>query len=141
MGKARLTAALCGASLLAALAVLRAAGAATPASAFLAGSGLRWPCLFKLWAGLDCPGCGITRGALLALGGDWRAAWALNPGGPLLVIGAALLGAALLRLSLDPRGRDRPAFDGAARGLKLYATAYAAVALAFVLFRWALAFV
>jgi hypothetical protein len=136
-----MTAALCGASLLAALAALRAGGEATAAAAFFAGRELRWPCPFKLLVGLDCPGCGMTRGVLLALQGDWGGAWLMNPGAPLLVAGAALLGAGLLWAALRPGGRADASFARRAGRLKLFASAYAALTAAFVLSRWALALV
>jgi hypothetical protein len=136
-----MTAALCGASLLAALAALRATAGADAAAAFLAARGLGWPCPFRFLVGLDCPGCGMTRGVLLALQGDWGGAWLMNPGAPLLVAGAALFGAGLLWAALRPGGRADDSFPRRAERLKLFASAYAALTAAVVLSRWALALV
>jgi hypothetical protein len=37
-------------------------------------TGIGIPCLFYLWTGLKCPGCGITRMCLAILSGDLSAA-------------------------------------------------------------------
>lgn len=37
------------------------------------------PCPIRLSTGLPCPGCGITRAAVLLLTGRWRQAWRMNP--------------------------------------------------------------
>jgi hypothetical protein len=36
-------------------------------------------CLFKSLTGIDCPGCGMLRGLVAALGGNFRDAYALHP--------------------------------------------------------------
>lgn len=134
----RTAAVVSGAALLASLALLRAAGAATPAAVLLAGRELRWACPFKLWLGFDCPGCGMTRSVVLAVGGHLREALAMNPGGPLLVAGAVLLGAALLLLPLAPRGRDAAWLGAALVRLRAVAAGYAGLTLAVVLLSWTL---
>jgi hypothetical protein len=137
----RWTAALSGASLLAALVLVRLAASANGAAVFFAGRELRWPCPFKLWLELDCPGCGVTRSVVLTMSGDLGGALALNPGGPLLVIGAAGLGAALLFLSLRRDAGEAASLERSLRRLRLCASGYATVVLALLLFRWTLAWV
>lgn len=137
MEKRRRVAGLAGASLLASLAVLRGVASATESSVFFAGRELGWTCLLKGFFGFECPSCGMTRSAVMALGGDWQAALSLNPGGPLLVLGALLLGATLLVLSLRPSADDAR-FGTALRRLKLCAFAYGALTFGVVFTRWAL---
>jgi Protein of unknown function (DUF2752) len=40
---------------------------------------LRPFCLFKAVTGVPCPGCGITRGVVAILRGDFARAWRRNP--------------------------------------------------------------
>ena len=49
-------------------------------------SGLAAPemCGSRIWFGLDCPGCGLTRGFIRLASGDWSGAIALNRVAPLL---------------------------------------------------------
>ncbi len=51
------------------------------AAAYLAAAGLlRIPvCPLVLMTGLPCPGCGMTRAALLFLSGHWRQAFVMHP--------------------------------------------------------------
>lgn len=94
-----------GAALAAQLLVLRALSAANDDFVTLAGTELHWGCVFKTAFGVPCPNCGMTRAVVFALHGDWSRAFAMNPGGPLLVLGAVLLSAALLYVALRaPRG-------------------------------------
>lgn len=37
------------------------------------------PCPIRLVTGLPCPGCGITRAAVLFVTGHWQQAWQMNP--------------------------------------------------------------
>lgn len=73
----------------------------------------------------------------MALGGDLQGALSLNPGGPLVVLGALILGAALVLISLRPP-KDDALFGAALRRLKLCASAYGVLTLGVVLARWAL---
>ena len=43
-------------------------------------------CGSRIWFGLDCPGCGLTRGFIRLAGGDWLGAIALNRVAPLLAL-------------------------------------------------------
>lgn len=36
-------------------------------------------CAMRLQFGVDCPGCGLTRGLIHGVHGDWGAAWQVNP--------------------------------------------------------------
>lgn len=49
-------------------------------------SGLPAPemCGSRLWLGIECPGCGLTRGFIRLANGDWSGAVALNRVAPLL---------------------------------------------------------
>ncbi len=49
-------------------------------------SGLPAPemCGSRLWLGIECPGCGLTRGFIRLACGDWSSAIALNRAVPLL---------------------------------------------------------
>jgi len=44
-----------------------------------------WVCPFAALWSVPCPGCGLTRAALLLLRGDWLGAWRMHPLSPLLV--------------------------------------------------------
>ncbi|HZX75809.1 DUF2752 domain-containing protein [Lysobacter sp.] len=102
--------------------------AAVVAGALLAGAGGAWvlrtfdptaagslfpPCVFHLFTGLWCPGCGITRALHALAHGDVLRAWAMNP---LVVIALPLLGLMLWQWAVDrrvlPRPLHRVAHDG-----------------------------
>lgn len=117
--------------------MLRLGASATETSVFFAGHELRGGCLLRGLFGFECPSCGMTRSALLALGGDLQAALSLNPGGPLVVLGALVLGASLLFISLRPAADDAR-FGAALRRLKLFASAYSVLTFGLLLARWAL---
>lgn len=53
-------------------------------------SGLPAPemCGSRLWLGIECPGCGLTRGFIRLANGDWSGAIALNRVAPLLALAA-----------------------------------------------------
>jgi hypothetical protein len=54
--------------------------------AFIGLNGLPAPemCGSRLWFGIECPGCGLTRGFIRLAAGDWSGAVALNRVAPLL---------------------------------------------------------
>ena len=85
------------------LSFLSAAGLV--AAALLPPGGLGLPlCQFRVWTGLPCPGCGLTR-SLIGVGHlDLDRAWTFHPLGPLLAVGM-LLSAALL--VVGERRRER----------------------------------
>jgi hypothetical protein len=37
-------------------------------------------CISRQWFGLPCPGCGLTRGCIALMHGQWQQAWIYNPG-------------------------------------------------------------
>lgn len=65
-------------------------GAVLPPAWVMAGPQL---CVFKLLAGLPCPGCGLTRSVVLALHGDLSGSLYFHPFGVLFVIAALVLAA------------------------------------------------
>jgi hypothetical protein len=44
------------------------------------------PCSFQRLTGWPCPSCGLTTSFSLLMHGDWRAALAVNPAGPVMVL-------------------------------------------------------
>lgn len=72
---------------------------------YLFGQPIPETCRWRAQLGLPCPGCGWTRGLVLTLHGDIRAAWAANPAAPLGIIGVA--GSALVLLLLSAHQRRR----------------------------------
>ena len=54
--------------------------------AFIGLGGLPAPemCGSRAWFGIECPGCGLTRGFIRLASGDWNGAIALNRVAPLL---------------------------------------------------------
>jgi hypothetical protein len=133
----RTRAGLAGVGVLTSLAAAWAVASADESTVFIAGRGLHWVCPFRHLFGVPCPSCGMTRSVVMTFGGNWRVALALNPGGPLLVLGALLFGAWLLFRAL------RPPADGVVttRGLAPWAYAYGAAVLGVMLVHWVRALV
>lgn len=71
------------------------------------------PCLFHLFTGLHCPGCGLTRALHALAHGDITRAWAMHP---LLLVTLPLLAAmaaqALSARTVLPPALDRHLHDG-----------------------------
>ncbi len=82
-------------------------------------------CPMVLMTGLPCPGCGMTRAAVLFLKGQWLDAWRMHPFIYALLILAAA--AAVFRYGL---GRPAP-------GMRPLTTAVLILALAFYAYRMA----
>lgn len=79
-----------------AVAVVAWAAALWAAPAVRTNPALRWfdrPCALRQHTGVPCPLCGGTRSAALAARGEWGRATLLNPAGPALLGGSALLAA------------------------------------------------
>jgi hypothetical protein len=64
-------------------------GSAIPLAWLTSGPSL---CPFKIFTGLPCPGCGLTRSAVAFLHGDPSASLFYHPLGPPIVIAAVLIG-------------------------------------------------
>lgn len=43
-------------------------------------------CMSRQWFSISCPGCGLTRGCIALMHGQWRQAWTYNPGIFLVVL-------------------------------------------------------
>ena len=127
--KPRIAAGLAGASLLASLAAARAVASASDAAVFLAGHEVHWSCVFKQAFGIPCPTCGLTRSFLLALHGQARAAMSINPGGPLLFLGAVLMSAVMFYLAFQ-QGPFKTARQRTLTGASVYGGLLIAVLLA-----------
>jgi hypothetical protein len=128
---------LCGALLLAQLLALRLIASADADSVTLAGRALHWGCWFRQYFGVPCPLCGMTRSVLVTLQGQLTLAWQLNWAGPVFVAGLLLLALALLGVMLCAQTPRARAFVlPLQRGLRLGATAYAALFLVVFLTHW-----
>lgn len=104
--RARIASGVAGAALVAQLLVLRAVSSANDAFVTLAGTEIHWGCSFKQAFGVPCPNCGMTRSVVFALHGELGRAFGMNPAGPLLVLGALVLAAALLFAAFGGRSGD-----------------------------------
>lgn len=125
-----------GAALLAQLALLRALGAATETAVWFAGRELQWGCAVRQLFGVPCPSCGLTRSVVLTTHGRLSTALALNPAGPLYVLGMLLLSAALFAVMLRPLVGARALGDDFPRRLLLSASAYGGLVVAAMLVNW-----
>jgi hypothetical protein len=136
--KASVAMGLTGAGVLAQLFVLRAVSSATDSSVTLAGHVLAWGCSFQQAFGVPCPNCGMTRSVVFALHGEWGRAFLMNPAGPLVVVGALLLAAALFYLALRQRSTTGAGLtDGLLqRRLMLGTAAYCGLVVAVLLANW-----
>jgi hypothetical protein len=65
-----------------------------------------WPCPFLLAFGLPCPGCGLSRAAVILLSGDLRRALTLHAFAPFFVAVLTLL---FIATVLGPQERARAA--------------------------------
>lgn len=85
------------------LAVLALAGAAH-ALRETGGAGWMPGCIFRKFTGLDCPGCGMTRGTYALLHGRFAEAFSFNP------VGMILLPLVLIALGIEVMGwvRGKP---------------------------------
>ena len=125
-----------GALLLVALFAARASASATTDRVYVLGYAAHWPCLFRQLFALPCPGCGLTRGSLLALDGQFGAAFALNPAAPLVVFGLAALAVSLLSLHLLRGTRPARAASLFTQRLRTGVRIYGALTGAVLLVNW-----
>ena len=125
-----------GGLLLLSLFAARAFASATTERVYVLGYETHWACLFRQLFALPCPGCGLTRGSLLALDGRISEAFALNPAAPLFVFGTALLAAALLALPLVRRTRSPLAAAQLRLRLRTGVRLYGALLGAVLLVNW-----
>ncbi|HEX8127629.1 MAG TPA: DUF2752 domain-containing protein [Pyrinomonadaceae bacterium] len=127
---------LSGALVLVQLGVLRALASVSDGRVFVAGRELHWECWFKQQFDFPCPTCGMTRSVLLTLHGGFGEAWQMNPAGLFLVSGLAVLGLALLFLSLQ-RQRRTPRDSGAVqRRIRIATKVYAHLLIAVLFAHW-----
>lgn len=127
---------LLGALVLALALVLRAVSSATAERVFLFGRELHWGCWFERRFDFPCPTGGLTRGFLLALDGQFGAAWHLNPAAPLLVSGLVAFAFAMLWLAAYRRGRS-PLAAGRLHGrIRTGASIYGWLLSAVLLVNW-----
>ena len=134
--KTRMWSGLAGTLMFALLAAGRVLAYATDRAVFVAGRELQWGCIFRKALGVPCPGCGMTRSVVLALDGEMGRAFAVNPGGPLLVAGALLLCAALILLTLSRHSRQATSLIDLPRKLRLGAAAYGALVAVVLTLNW-----
>lgn len=117
-------------------ALLRLLLTADAGRVYLLGRPILWECALRSKYGLPCPTCGMTRSVVLALHGDWAAAWQMAPGGVAAVLGVLLLGCAAWALAVTQWRRSvqwEAAVWGAARR---WAPVYGAVATVVWLAGW-----
>ncbi len=129
-------AAAAGAALVAAAFVVRALATATPRAVYFNGRELDWACSVRQTFGVPCPACGLTRSVLLTLHGHLGAAFEINPGGPLVVLGVALLAALMFSLALPRRAAPARARDALVRRVVLAASAYGCLTGVVLLAHW-----
>ena len=135
-GAKELAAAVAGAALAAALFVVRALAAATPRAVYFNGRELDWACSIRQTFGVPCPSCGLTRSVLLTLHGHLGAALEVNPGGPLVILGVALLAALMFALALPRPTRAAANSDRLVRRVVLGVSAYGGLTTVVLLAHW-----
>ena len=114
----------------------RALTSATPSSVSFAGRELDVACSFKQRFGVPCPNCGMTRSVVLSLHGELTQAFAVNPAGPLLVLGTVLFAAAMLALAYWQLRGERVRPERIRRGVKYGAVAWGVAFFAVLLAHW-----
>jgi hypothetical protein len=125
-----------GALIVLSLFAARAFASATVERVYVLGYEAHWACIFRQLFALPCPGCGLTRGSLLALDGHLNEAFALNPAAPLVVFGLALLAASLLSLAVLRRARSAHAAGLFTRRLRTGVRLYGALTGAVLFVNW-----
>lgn len=136
MSRTRLAPGLVGASILLQLGILRALASVSGGRVFVAGRELHWECWFRRLFDFPCPTCGLTRSALHTLHGQFGEAWQLNPAGLFLVCGLALLGLALIFLTLHRQRHTLLASGAVQRRIRIATKAYAYFLSAVLFAHW-----
>ena len=72
---------------------------ADSARVYWLGRPILFECGIRARYGVPCPTCGMTRSVVLALHGNWTAAWQMSPGGAAAVFGVLLAGCAAWALA------------------------------------------
>jgi len=135
-GKLNFTPGVVGLALVVPLAMLRLMASASAESVYVAGRELRWGCAFQKMFGIPCPNCGLTRGVLLSLHGQFAEAWALNPAGPLIVLGVLLLGLAMFFLTFYQTSHTPHVAGRIRRHIRVGSSAYAGLVVAVLVAHW-----
>lgn len=130
LDRTRIKAGLAGAGLLASLGLTRLVTAADATAVTFAGREFFWACPVRSLLGLPCPSCGLTRSVVFTLHGEWGRAAAMNPAGPLLVLGLLALGLLLLLAACA-----RPS-DALVRKVVVSASAYGCLTAVVLLVQW-----
>jgi len=125
-----------GALLLLQLTVVGAFATANAERVFVFGRELHWDCWFKQRLGIPCPTCGMTRGVLLSLRGQFAEAMELNPAGPLLVLGLILFSLAMLFLMFSQSRGASFASGAVHRRIRIGTSVYGSFLLAVLFAHW-----
>ena len=66
-----------------------------------------WPCPIESALSLPCPGCGLSRGVISLISGNWQAAMHYHPFSPVVLVALLMMGV----FSLLPENRHKLAVD------------------------------
>ena len=131
---------LVGCSIAAQCALTRLLFTADAARVYLLGRPILWECGLRARYGVPCPACGMTRSVVLALHGEWSAAWQMAPGGVAAVLGLLLAAAVAWALAFA-QWRQASRWEAAVgRAISRWAPVYGAAATVIWLAGWASAF-
>lgn len=136
MSRRGATPGIVGALLLLQLGLVCVFASASTNEVFVAGRELHWDCLFKQRFGFPCPTCGVTRSVLLALHGNFRQAFEINPAGTLFVIGMVLFSGAMFLLMLYQRLDKSSSAQSLQQKITFWTTAYAGLIVAVLVAHW-----
>jgi hypothetical protein len=97
-------------------------------------------CGLRARYGLPCPTCGMTRSVVMALHGDWAAAWGMAPGGVAAVAGILLFGCAAWALAVSQWSRNSGWEAWLVSGIRRWAPLYGVAATLVWLAGWVVQF-
>lgn len=89
-----------------------------------------WPCPIRYGLGIPCPGCGLSRGMVALLKGDWSSSLTYHAFAPLFLLGLLLVFVVTL-LPVRPREQFIVQLEGLER-----ATGIAAIGLIGLIIYW-----